>query len=280
MNKISIIIVFILAAGCMKTNKRNNDPPIARVYETYLYSSQLKDIVPKDFSVQDSQVVTKDHIDKWIRNQLLLFQAEQQLSPDEKNVERQIEDYRTSLLIFKYEQNYLREKLDTNILERDIEKYYNEYSSNFLLNNDLIKGIYIQVPRKAPEVYKIRNWYTSQKPEHIKELDKYCYNYASKYSYFEDRWEYFSNILKDLPEIYTHPDNILKYRKSYETKDSTYYYFLKITDYRLDGSIAPIEFIKKDIKNILINKRKIQLIQELESEIYNDALNRENFVMY
>jgi hypothetical protein len=280
MNKIAMIMVFILTISCMKTSKRNNDPPIARVYDKYLYTSQLRDIVPKEFSVQDSQVVMKDHIDKWIRNQLLLFQAEQQLSPEEQNVEQQIEDYKSSLLIYKYQQNYLSQKLDTNVAEKEIEKYYNGYSSNFILNNDLIKGIFIQVPRNAPEIFKIRMWYTSQKPEHIKELEKYCFNYATKYNYFEEHWEYFSKVLNDLPEIYTHPDNILKYRKNYETKDSSYYYFLKISDYRLEGTIAPIEFIKKDIKNILITKRKMQLIQELESEIYNDALNRGNFVKY
>jgi hypothetical protein len=264
----------------MKSNKRIDDPPIARVYEKQLYTSQLKDIIPKEFSVQDSQAVTKDHVDKWIKNQLLLFQAEQQLSPEEKNVEQQIEDYRSALLIYKYQQNYLSQKLDTNVLPNEIEKYYNEYSSNFILNYNLIKGIFIQVPRKSPELYKVRNLYTSNQPESIKDLERYCFNYATKYDYFEEKWEYFSKVLADLPEIYSNPDNILKYRKNYETKDSSYYYFLKISDYRLEGTIAPIEFIRKDIKNILINKRKMQLIQELESEIYNDALNRGNFVIY
>jgi hypothetical protein len=274
------MLVFILTISCMNTKKRSNDPPIAKVYDKYLYSSQIKDIVPKEFSTQDSQAVANDHIDKWVRNQLLLFQAEQQLSPEEKNVEQQIEDYRSSLLIFKFEQNYIRQKLDTVVTDKEIEKYYNGYSSNFILNNDLIKGIFIQVPRTAPEIYKIRNWYTSQNPDHIKELEKYCFNYATKYNYFEEHWEYFSKVLNDLPELYTHPENILKYRKSYETKDSTYYYFLKISDFRLEGTIAPVEFIRKDIKNILLNKRKIQLIQEFESEVYNDALNRGNFVKY
>ncbi len=270
-------MIFVLAVSCTISKKPKNDPPIARAYEKYLYSSQLQEIIPKEISPQDSQVVAKDHIDKWIRNQLLLFQAEQQLSPEEKNVERQIEDYRTSLLIYKYEQDYLNQKLDTNIVDQDIEKYYNENSSNFILNNNLIKGLFIQVPRTAPDVYKVRMWYTSQNPDHIKELEKYCYKNATRYDYFEEEWEFFTKILKELPEMYTRPENILQYRKSYETKDSTYYYFLKISDFRLEGSVAPLEFIRKDIRNILINKKKIQLIQELESEIYNDALNRGNF---
>jgi len=280
MNKILALAVFVLAYGCVNSNKRNDDPAIARVYEKQLYASQLKEIVPEQISSQDSQSVTKDHIDKWIRNQLLLFQAEQQLSAEDKNIEQQIEDYKTSLLIYKYEQNYLRQKLDTNIAESDIEKYYSNYSSNFILNTNLVKGIFIQVPRSAPEIYKIRGWYSSNSPDNIKALEKYCYNYASKYNYFEEHWEYFYSILKDLPEANTNSENILRYRKYYETKDSTYNYFLKISDYRLEGSISPLEFVRKDIQAILLNKRKIQLIQELESAIYNDALNRGNFEIY
>jgi hypothetical protein len=280
MNKIWFLAVFLLALGCGKTSKRGSDPAVAKVYDKYLYSSQVKDIVPREISARDSQIVAKEHIDKWVRNQLLLFQAEEQLSPEEKNVEQQIEDYRTSLLIFKYEQRYLNQKLDTNISDLEIEKYYNEYSSNFILNNNLIKGIYIQVPRSAPEVYKIRNWYSSSNPQNIKDLESYCYNHASKYDYFEENWQPFNVILNEMPETYTRPENILKYRKTYETKDSTCYYFLKISDYRLEGSVAPLEHIKKDIKSILLNKKKIQLIQELESDIYNDALNRGNFVIY
>ncbi len=280
MNKLRIVLISFLAFACAHSGNKKDDPPVARVYEKYLYASQLKDILPGEISPNDSLVVTNDHIDKWIRNQLLLFQAEQQLSPDEKNIDQQIEDYRTSLLIFKFEQNYLRQHLDTNIADHQIQEYYNQYSSNFILSSDLIKGRFIKVPRNAPEVYKVRMWYTSDNPEHLKELEKYCYQYASKYDYFDEHWEYFYRVLTEMPENYPHPENILKYRKSFETKDSTFYYFLKISDFKLEGTTAPLEFIKKDIKNILINKKKIELIQGLESDIYNDALNRGNFVKY
>jgi hypothetical protein len=280
MYKILALLAFILAFGCVNSTKRSIDPPIARVYEKQLHASGLKEIVPKEVSAQDSQIVAKEHIDKWIRNQLLLFQAEQQLSIEDKDVEQQIEDYRTSLLIYKYEQNYLRQKLDTNIADSDIEKYYNNYSSNFILNTNLVKGIFIQVPRTAPEIYKVRAWYSSTNPNSIKDLEQYCYNHATKYNYFEEQWEFFSTLLKDMPLTYTAPENMLRYRKYFETKDSTFYYFMKISDYRLEGAVSPLEFVRRDIKDILLNKRKIQLIQELESAIYNDALNRGNFEIY
>ena len=270
---IIFLLLLIALTGCFHSRNKVKEVPIAKVYEKYFYASQLKNIVPSGLSIEDSIIIVKDHIDKWIRNQLLLYQAELYLSPEEKNVEKQIEDYRTSLLIFKYEQSFIREKLDTAIREKDIQEYYNTYSSNFILNNNLLKGIFIQVPRSAPEIYRIRSWYRSDDPENIKKMEQYCYNNATKFDYFEE-------ILKDMPQLYTRPENILQWRKAYETKDSTYYYFLKISDFRLEGSVTPIEMVRDDIKNILLNKRKIELIQKLESNIYNDALNRGNFVVY
>jgi hypothetical protein len=275
-----LVFFILVVVSCLKTNKKTKDMAVAKVYDRYLYATQLQNIVPEGLKPEDSLAIVKDHIDKWIRNQLLLYQAEQYLSPEDKNVQQQIEDYRTSLLIFKYEQSFINEKLDTNIKEEEIMKYYNSYSSNFVLNNNLIKGIFIQVPRSAPEIYKIRSWYRSDDPENVKQMEQYCYNNATKFEYFEEDWKYFNEIIREMPELYTRPENILRYWKNYEMKDSTYYYFLKISDYRLEGNIIPLELVREDIRSILLNKRKIQLIQELESNIYNNALNRGNFTVY
>ena len=280
MRNVFIIYLLLLLLSCTQNGKKANDPPVARVYDNYLYSSQIADIVPYGLSSEDSLLVIEDHIDKWVRKQLLLYQAEQNLSEEDKNVEQQIEDYRTSLLVYKYEENYINQKLDTIISETEIEDYYNNYSFNFLLNNNLFKGIYIQVPRTAPEIYKIRRWYRSDDAENIKNLEIYCYNHASKYDYYEETWVPFDEILGSMPKIYISPENLLRYRKNFEVKDSTHYHFLKIVDYRLSSSVAPLDYIREDIKSILLNKRKIQLIQELEANVYNDALNRENFNIY
>jgi hypothetical protein len=276
-----ILFIFIgLSFSCSPTGITDDDPQLARVYEKYLYQSDLANIMPAGLSPEDSVLIMKDHVEKWVHNQLLLYQADLNLSEEEKNVEQQIEDYRASLLIFIYEQGYIKQKLDTLITVKEIEDYYNNYSSNFILNNHLLKGLFIRVSRSAPEIWKVRRWYRSGDPEDLKELESYCFEHASEYKYFEENWIYLSDILKEMPKIYMRPDNLLRYRKNFEVKDTNDYYFLKISDYRLESSVAPLEFIQEDIKSILLNKRKIQLIQELESNIYNDALNRGNFSIY
>ncbi len=277
--KVFWITLLIFFTACKKS-VTNTDSPVARVYDKKLYSSQIQNIVPKGLSSADSANIVKDHIDKWVRKQLLMHQAEEYLSQDEKNVEQQIDDYRTSLLIFKYEQNFIKQKLDTNVSDKEIEDYYLNHSSNFILNSPLIKGIYIEVPKTAPDISKIKRIYRSDKPEDVKELESYCYNYAAKYDYFDEKWIYFNKIYDNLPETYLRPENILQNRKYYEAEDTAYFYLVKISGFKLSGEVAPLELIREDIKSILLNKKKIKLVNDLESDIYNDAFNHGKFNIY
>lgn len=280
MRKLIILIFVLFFTHCSKFNRKQGEEPVARVFDNYLYPSDLQDIIPSNISQSDSVIVARDFIEKWIKQQLLLTKAEFNLTDTEKNVDKQIENYRTSLLIYKYEQSLIKQKLDTFVSPTEIKDYYNEYSSNFVLNANLVKALYMQVPRTSPEIWKARWWYKSENEEDIKKLEDYCYQYATKYDYFSDNWIYFSEIEKILPIKIDNAKRYLKYRKFIEIKDSTYYYFVNIKDYRLVGTVAPLETVRENIRNIIFNKRKIRLIKELESEIYNDALNRNNFTIY
>jgi hypothetical protein len=280
MRHLIILLLVLLLVQCSGIKNKKGQEPIARVYDKYLYPGDLQDIVPSNISKADSIILVRDFTDKWIKQQLLLYKAEMNLTDEEKNVDKQIENYRTSLLIFKYEQSLIKQKLDTMVSQKDILDYYNENSSNFMLNDNLVKALFVQVPRTSPEIWKVRRWYRSENEEDIKHLEDYCYQYATKYDYFNDSWIYFSEIEKILPFKIDNPEQYLKYRKYIEAKDSTNYYFVNVKDYRLVGTVSPLELVRENIRNIIFNKRKISLIKELESEIYNDALNRNNFTIY
>ncbi len=271
------IILFVLAA-CM-SGEKVNDPIMAKAYDKVLYASDISEAIPNGINQQDSIRLAKSHIEKWVRNQLLLHLAEQNLSAEEKNVEQQIEDYRSSLLIFKYEQNYIAQKLDTVIDQQAIQAYYDNYSSNFVLNHNLIKGIFIRVPLAASNRGKVSQWLRSDDQEHLKDLEEYCYSQGADFDFFEETWRSFSEITARLPVRNGGYDPILKSQKFYETRDTSSYYYLKITDYRLEGMVAPMNMVYDDLHSILLNKRKLEIIQKLETNVYNDALNREQFTI-
>jgi hypothetical protein len=279
---IRLIIILMIAGVSFSCNRREviEEKPLVRVFDKYLYPSNLNDIIPANVSPSDSSILVNDYIDKWIRKQLLVRRAEMNLTDEEKNVDKQLENYRTSLLIFKYEQSLIKQKLDTIIDMEEIEKYYSDNPANFLLNKNIVKAVYLKVPRNAPELWNLRRWYRSDTDENLKKLEAYAFQYAEDYDYFNDDWIDFSEIEKNLPVKIDRPQSFLKYRKYYEVKDSTYFYFLNLKDYRLLGSVAPLNYVIQDIRTIIMNKRKIQLVNRLESNIYNDALNRGYFTIY
>ena len=274
-----IILIAGITLGCTHKEKID-EKPVVKVFDKYLYPSNLKDIIPGNISPSDSSILVNDYIDKWIRKQLLLRRAELNLTDEEKNVDKQLENYRTSLLIFKYEQSLIKQQLDTIINLEEIEKYYSDNPANFLLNKNIVKAIFLMIPRDAPDLRNLRRWYRNDTDDNLRKLEAYAFQYAEMYDYFNDDWIDFSEIEKNLPVRIDNPQNLLKYRKYYEVRDSDYYYFLNIKDFRLLGSVAPLSYVIQDIRTIIMNKRKIQLIKRLESNIYNDALNRGYFTIY
>ena len=138
MRQILLIAVLLFLASCSDYKRKSDEQPVARVFDRYLYTDAIKDIMPANISSSDSVIIARDFIEKWIKKQLLLNKAELNLTEEEKNVDKQIDNYKTSLLIYKYEQSLIKQKLDTFVSFNEIKEYYNENSSNFLLNDNLV----------------------------------------------------------------------------------------------------------------------------------------------
>lgn len=280
MKLLSIILVTIILMGCKSQPERKNEKPVARVFDNYLYPTDLSNVVPTGISASDSAAVVRDFIEKWVRNQLLLNKAEGNLTEAEKNVRLQMESYRSSLLIYAYQQSYLRQKLDTVVTVREMEEYYAQNKSNFMLNETMFKGLLIQVPVNAPEIYKLRQWYRSDDTASIKKLEGYCFKFAKVYDDFGEDWVKLSEVIQMIPAVNGWELNSLQYRKYLETRDNDYYYFLHVKEMIPEGTVSPFELVKDDVQYIILNKRKILLINELELSIFSDAQNHDYFTIY
>lgn len=282
MKKLLIIGIgsLMLATGCQNSSTSKPKTPVAKVYDKYLYAEDISHMIPKELSQADSLAIITDFIDKWVLKQLLLHQAETNLSEEDKDVEQQIDDYRTSLLIFKYEQGIIQQQIDTAVSQQEMMDYYDQYSSNFILNQNLVKSLLIVLPNDAPNMWKVRNWYRSDKDEDFTLLEGYCYENGKSFDYNDEQWVVFDDLISKIPNFDSDAERFLKYRKYQEFKDDENIYILRIYDYRLAGTVAPMEYVEEKIKSILINKRKVQIINSLESDIYNNALNHGHFNVY
>jgi hypothetical protein len=275
-----LILFLSILIGCQKFESRKTEKPLARVGQTYLYPSDITGIFQANLSQNDSLLILNNFIDKWIKKQLLLQKAELNLTEEQKDVHNQIEEYRSSLLIFKYEQSLILQKLDTVITQAEIEEYYNENPSNFILDMNLVKALFIKLPRNAPNLETFRKLYGSEKEEDIQQLENYCYQYAAKYDFFNDAWINFTRIQSELPQTVWSPERSLSWTRKIEQKDSVYNYFVYIRDHRLEGEPVPIEYVTDKIISIILNKRKVRFITEMENDIYNDGMSKGEFSIY
>ena len=276
-----IIILVIFLSSCPRIEPNKQENPLARVEDMYFYPSDLPNIFYGDISAEDSAKITKTYIQKWIKNKLLLQKAELNISDEkQRQVLKRLADTRASLMIYEYQQQMINQKLDTVISQREINEFYNLHLNNFILDKDIIKTLFVQLPVNSPNISNVRQWYRSNNSEDLTKLESYCYQYATKYDYFNENWIPFNLLLNLIPVSVNNHQSYLKYNQYIETSDSLYLYFANIRDYRIKGSNAPVEYINDNIKSIILNNRKIKFLKEIENNIYYDELSRNKFEIY
>jgi hypothetical protein len=277
---ISCLWILSLGPSCTKLETRTREKSLAQVSEKNLYPSDIRDIFPGNVSLEDSIMIQQNYVDKWVKKQLILQKAELNLTEEQKDVRQQIEEYRSSLLIYKYEQSLILQKLDTLISDDEIETYYQENPSNFNLDRHIVKALFIKLPMNAPDLWRVRQMYRSEKEEDFKELESYCYQYGVKYDYFDDNWIPFTTITRALPNEIRNPESYLRWNRYIEQQDSAFRYMVSLREYSLAGTVAPLPYVEQKIRSIILNKRKVKFIRDLENNIYKDALNKGSFTIY
>ena len=258
----------------------NEEEPLARVLNEYLYPSDLQGLIPPNITAEDSVRIIRRLIEEWSRNKLLLYQAETNLPEDQKEIERQVEEYRSSLLIYKYKQLLLGQNMNDSITDEEIEEYYRENFSNYILDTDLVQVNYIKVPLSAPQISQVRRWVRSSREDYQQNLMEYSEEYADHYSIDDSTWIYFTDLVSQIPLSIENPSRYLLYNRNIEARDSNFYHFIKVREKLSEGEIKPLQLVADDIKSVLLNKRKIEYIQDLENTVYKEGKSRNQVEIY
>ncbi|MEY3343034.1 MAG: hypothetical protein RL090_718 [Bacteroidota bacterium] len=253
---------------------------VARVYDRYLYRDELAEIIQPGLPTKDSLQLANNYINNWIRNELVLYKAESNLDEEKKNVDRKLEEYRNSLIRYIYERELIRQNLDTTVSKTEIEKYYQENKANFQLRDNIVKALYVKVRKNAPKVNQVRTWYKSDLPKDRKLLTDYCNQYASDFMQDDTTWHSFDEMLKKIPSKIFDKESFLRNNTTLEAEDSTDYYFIKIQEYKMRESQSPLSFVQDDIRVMIVNKKKLDLIRDAEKSIYDEALKKNEFEIF
>jgi len=266
--------------SCSLSEEDKEDQVVARVEQEYLYYSDIEGVVPKGTFKEDSMLVINNYIQNWVKENLILQKAELNLKDNQKNFQKQLEDYRKTLIIYSYEKELIRQKLDTNVTKEEIRSFYEDNKQNFELSDDILKVRYLKVAKNAPQLKKIRKVYKSTDPEDIEKLKEYAHQFSEKFFLNEKQWILFDELLAEVPLNITDRAGFLKNIKHIEMDDSLSYYFVYIKDYRLKNDVALLSFEKLNIKNIIINKRKLNLMNKIKNELYQEALLERDIEIY
>lgn len=285
---ITFLMAGLIISGCdlIQMKQEANEPvtdkkAVARVGEQYLYLDDLDGLAYEGMPAADSAGLTRAFINNWVRKQLLIKEASTKIEFDEAEIERKILDYKFSLMGYEYQSHYIAQNLNKEVSEEEIQGYYDENIDNFVLKQNIIRSKFIQVPKGAPRLNRLRSLLYSSRDSDMEELNSYCLSFATAYELNDSIWMTFDEVVKNSP-LAEVPNKLqfLRNRKYSETEDDEFKYYLKIEEYRISDNVSPLEFVKEDIINIIINKRKVELAEGLEAKIYEEAKKNNGFEVY
>nr|MBD3620579.1 hypothetical protein [Sunxiuqinia sp.] len=266
-------------AGCENTTQTNGKV-VAEVGTRKLYLSDVSAVIPNNLGQADSTVMADDYIRKWVRYELVLQKAEDNLSGSLKDVSRELEEYRNSLIIFRYKNELMAQRMDTTVSDEEILQYYTQNTENFKLNKPIVKAAFIKIPADFANPDLLKEMTSDTSREGINGLRDYCLQYAKGFDIFTDRWTDLDLVLKNVPVSIENPEYFLRRNQFIEHTDSTAYYLVAIHDYKLKNEQAPVEYVSDNIKSLILNRRKIEFLRELENNIYKEAENKKSFKIY
>lgn len=279
--KFTGILFCLVLTGCGLWNKSNVPADaIARVDDKFLRASDLKGLVVPGTSQEDSLQIVHNYIQDWIRQMLLLKKAEMNLSDDLKDVQKQLENYRTSLILHAYQEMVVSQYLDTSVTEQQIQEYYNANADNFSLRNNIVRADYVVFGKNHAEASKVKGWMLSTDAAKRSKFEDFCRNKALKFHLNDSSWISMDDLEKDIPFNYSSQELFLTTRNFVEQEDSSSIYLVKIYDYKIKESVSPLEFERNRIKTVLLNMRKLELLQKVEEETYNEGLEKNRFETY
>jgi hypothetical protein len=276
---VAALLVWLYSCNVIK---KNNDPAkkrIARAFDTYLYEADIEGIVPKGSKPADSIKIMNDYLTRWMQQQVIVHQATNNLDPKQIDFSRQIADYKNSLIIYEYEKELVKEKLDTTIAENEINDYYDKNKKDFQLKNDIVKIIYVKVPKKVPNQEKLKSWINSTDIKDKEKLASFCNQNATNYFLDDNSWLMFDDVLKEVPIQTANEDIFLQNNNNriVQIADTDNTYYLGIKGFMIKNSISPLSFEKENIKKILLNKRKMDLVEKMklnsfeQAQVHNDV---------
>ena len=275
-----ILVIAAAMTGCGQEHNHKGKTPLVEVSGEFLYKEDLQAALPLNISKDDSVLFAEHYIRNWIEDALLFDKAEGNI-PDNDKISKLVENYRRALIMHTYQEELVNQKLANDISEEEINAYYEKNKELFRLDNPLVKGLFIKVPLSSPDLGNVRVWYRKNNQDVIEKLEKYSLRSAVSYDYFYDRWISVPDVAAKIPlKVLDTDANYLDKNRNVEVKDTAFCYFLHIEDFLGKDKQKPLDFARDEIKEILINLKRVEFINKVKEDLYQRASDRNKIIYY
>lgn len=280
--EIAIVLVLLACAGACGSwsGYKADDEMVARVGGNYLYRSELAAAMPSGIAAADSLNYSRAFIEKWIIGQLKQQEAEKLFSESEEDIDRLVEEYRRSLLVYRLDRHYIESEPCGEISDNDIAAYYKEHKSDFKISQPMVKGEIFAMSESFRRREQMLKWYESPKPESREDFVESCRKNNLLHLEFNE-WVSFSDFLSNLPLLRTsRNEELLGSRKVQKIHHNKTYYYFRITNVLKAGDAMPLEMVKDNIRQILISRHRAEVIHGQEERIMSNALSSGHAKIY
>ncbi len=266
----AFIWVILLFISC---ESESNEKNLARFKDVYLNKSEIINEVPITLNQEDSAIFADNYIHKWLVNQMIMDKSEEMIPMEVQKVEKKINKYKMSLISYEFEQFYINKRLDTSISKFQISNYYENHLDDFVLNDYVVKCMYLQVPKKSKFIKEIKKNYSLTNEEMIDEIMKIGQNEEVSLYYNPEEWVFFDDLMKQIPILEKYSKiEFIKKKKKVILEFNNYIYFVNVFDYIIKNGTSPLSFEENKIKSIILNQRAKSLRKKLRQDLYNDGI--------
>ena len=266
--------------GCDFLEPKSNKVPVARVNDTYLYQEDIQGLISQNTTKQDSISIVANYIQRWATQQLLIDQANINLPRQQiEDYQQMVTQYRNDLFAQAYKGAIVSKLLDSTITQEEYGLFYQQNKANFTLKEEIFKLRYIHLDASFPSISETKKKLRRFDTEDVAALQDSSLEYKGA-NFNDSVWVKKETLLRQLPVIRTNESKVLKKATFSQLEDSLGVYLLKIKDVLSPNQIAPLQYIKPIIKEIILNKRTLELVKELEKDITKDAVKNKNFEVY
>jgi len=273
---LSYLLIFSVFISC---DTEKEESKLSSYKDDYLTIEKVMLDMPDN--VSDSASYVSDYINKWLRNNVIVNKAKLYIDENEESLVESVEQYKNNLLVYKYQKELIDNQFDTTVSKSDIQSYYDEYITDFVLHKDIVKARLIVLDKDALKKEEVEILISTDDNVSLNELMDICEMYAVNYFLNDSAWVYSSEFSQKLPITIKESNKILsRNNKTHVFTDDNFIYLLYVMNHQIKGSKSPLTFVFNNIRLLLQNKNKIKFTNDIEDKLYQEAISSGDIKIY